>query len=88
METTRLSSKGQIILPKSVRDARRWGVGTEFVVENTAEGVLLRPIKRLEPTRLGEVAGRLATGRRPKSLKEMEAAIEAELGARRDRGRY
>jgi AbrB family looped-hinge helix DNA binding protein len=88
MQTTRLSSKGQVILPKSIREARRWRVGTEFEVENTAEGVLLRPLKNLEPSRLEEVAGRLATARRPKTLREMEAAIEAELGARRDRGRY
>jgi AbrB family looped-hinge helix DNA binding protein len=45
METTRLSSKGQVILPKSIRDAHRWQPGTEFMVEDTAEGVLLRPAK-------------------------------------------
>ena len=36
METTRLSSKGQIILPKAVRDFHRWGPGTDFVVEDLA----------------------------------------------------
>ncbi|PZN73131.1 MAG: hypothetical protein DM484_23225 [Candidatus Methylumidiphilus alinenensis] len=29
METTRLSSKGQVILPKSVRDAHHWSPGSE-----------------------------------------------------------
>lgn len=34
METTRLSSKGQVILPKSIRDARHWAPGAEFEIEN------------------------------------------------------
>jgi AbrB family looped-hinge helix DNA binding protein len=32
MTTTRLSSKGQLVLPKSVRDARGWEGGTVFDV--------------------------------------------------------
>ena len=88
METTRLSSKGQVILPKSVRDAHRWRAGTEFQVESTDDGVLLRPLKRLAPSRLDEVANRLRTSRPAASLAEMDAAIDAEIDARHDRGRY
>jgi AbrB family looped-hinge helix DNA binding protein len=84
LETTRLSSKGQIILTKSVREARHWRAGAEFLVESTDEGVLLRPIKPLSPSRLEEVAGRRPT----RSIAEIDAAIDAEIIARRDRGRY
>ena len=35
METTRLSTKGQIVLPKGIRAARAWEPGTEFTVEET-----------------------------------------------------
>jgi bifunctional DNA-binding transcriptional regulator/antitoxin component of YhaV-PrlF toxin-antitoxin module len=52
METTKLSSKGQIILPVSIRLANQWQAGVEFAVENTAEGVLLRPLNQLRPRRL------------------------------------
>src|SRR3989304_3422712 len=41
METTKLSSKGQVILPRSVRDAHNWPPGTEFAVEAAGDGVLL-----------------------------------------------
>ena len=54
METTRLSSKGQIILPKSVRDARQWKPGA---VEAVKEGVLLRPLKPFPRTKLEDVSG-------------------------------
>jgi AbrB family looped-hinge helix DNA binding protein len=48
METTRISTKGQIILPKSLRVARAWGPGTEFTVEETGNGILLRPTTRFQ----------------------------------------
>ena len=38
METTKLSSKGQVILPVSIRLAKQWRAGVEFAVENTADG--------------------------------------------------
>ena len=48
METTRLSTKGQIILPKGIRVSRAWGPGTEFTVEETGNGILLRPTTRFQ----------------------------------------
>ena len=37
METTKLSSKGQIVLPKSIRNARNLLPGTEFSVEDNGD---------------------------------------------------
>lgn len=88
METTRLSSKGQVILPKPIRDARRWRPGTEFIVEDTADGVLLRPAKPFAPSRLDDVAGSLRYAGKAKTIRQMDAAIRAEVKARRARGRY
>jgi len=88
MEVTRLSTKGQIILPKSVRDARGWTAGTSFIVEEMGEGVLLRPESRFPATRLEEVAGCLRTKRKPATRKQMRAAVAREIVRRHDRGRY
>ncbi len=88
METTRLSSKGQVILPKSIRDAHQWRPGTQFVVEKTADGVLLRPAKPFPPTRIEDVAGCLRYTGKAKTLSQMDAAIGAEVKARHGRGRY
>ncbi|OHC63328.1 MAG: AbrB family transcriptional regulator [Rhodocyclales bacterium GWA2_65_20] len=85
METTSLSSKGQVILPKSVREAHRWTPGTRFVVEDAADGVLLRPIAPFPASSLEEVIGCTGYAGPAKSLEEMEAAIAE--GARASHGR-
>jgi len=78
MERTRLSTKGQVILPKNLRSSHSWGPGTEFTVEERGDGILLRPAARFPETNLEEVAGCLGTGRKPKTLAQMEAAIAQE----------
>jgi AbrB family looped-hinge helix DNA binding protein len=88
VETTRLSTKGQVILPKTVRDAHGWDAGTEFAVEDTPGGVTLRPLKPLPPSRLEDVAGCLRYAGRAKTLQQMEKAIAKGVKERRDRGRY
>ena len=88
MYTTRLSSKGQIILPKAVRDARHWTSGTAFSMELVDDGVLLRPVKPQRTTRLEDVAGSLRVKGPVRSVAEMDQTILAEARRRRDRGRY
>jgi len=88
MDTTRLSSKGQLVLPKSIRDADDWGEGTEFTVERVAEGVLLRPLRPVPPTRLEDVVGSAGYQGPPRSLEQMEPAIRKGVKARRGRGRH
>jgi AbrB family looped-hinge helix DNA binding protein len=88
VDTTRLSTKGQVILPKSIRDSRAWGPGTELIVEETDEGVLLRPVGLFPPTVLEDVAGCLRSRSGRKSLAQMNAAIDREVRRRHDSGRY
>ncbi|HEY3823119.1 MAG TPA: AbrB/MazE/SpoVT family DNA-binding domain-containing protein [Bryobacteraceae bacterium] len=88
METTRLSTKGQIVLPKTLRSSHSWGPGTRFTVEETGDGILLRPAEPLPRTELDDVVGCLRYKRRPKTLAQMDAAIAREVSRRHDRGRY
>ncbi len=88
MDTTRLSSKGQLVLPKAIRDADDWAEGTEFSVERVPEGVLLRPLRTLPVTRLEDVIGCAGYRGRPRSLADMERAIAEGVKAHRGRGRH
>jgi AbrB family looped-hinge helix DNA binding protein len=83
--TTRVSTKGQVILPKAIRQQRRWEPGTRLVVEDTPEGVLLKDAPLFAPTRPEDVYGFLPPTGSPKTLEEMEAGIIAEAKRRHAR---
>ena len=80
--TTTLSTKGQVILPKPIRDALGWDAGARLAVERTSEGVLLKPVAGFRETAPEEVFGCLAFDGAPKSLAEMEAGVMTEARRR------
>lgn len=80
--TIRLSTKGQVILPKSIRQRRQWDAGTRLTIEETAEGVLLKAAPIFDPASPDEVFGSLKVSGPPKTLEEMDAGILAEARRR------
>jgi AbrB family looped-hinge helix DNA binding protein len=64
--TTTLSSKFQISIPKSVRDAQRWKAGQEFVFIPKGHGVLMMPVPEKD-----ELAG-LAKGARRTGFRDRD----------------
>lgn len=76
VETTRLSSKGQVIIPKSIRDAHHWDAGIELQVIEVEQGILLKPKSLFEKTSLSEVAGCLKYHGKAKTLDEIETALK------------
>ena len=83
METTKLSSKGQVVLPRAIRSAKAWHAGQELAVEVTAEGVLLKPLKPFAPTTLEEVVGCVEYKGPRKSIEDMDAGVAAEACKRK-----
>jgi len=88
MHKTKLSSKGQIILPKSIRDSRAWETGMEFTVEPAGNGVLLRPTGTFPTTDLDDVAACLKPTRKSVVTTRTRQAIDRQVQRRHDRGRY
>ena len=91
MQTTTLSSKGQVIIPKTLRAALRWAPGTQLEVHDTPDGVLLRPAaletKASLPEGLAAIRRRVAYTGPTVSLEDMDAAVlrlaaQAAQGAR------
>lgn len=82
MKTVRLSSKGQLVLPRALRESHRWETGQEFMVLETDEGVLLKPVSPFTSTRLEDVAGMLEGLVEPRSDQEIEQALEKDVRSR------
>ena len=80
--TTVVSTKGQVILPRAIRDQLHWDAGTRLIVEDTGAGVLLTRAPLFPRTTHEQVRGMLAYKGPPKSLEEMEQAIADEAKQR------
>jgi AbrB family looped-hinge helix DNA binding protein len=77
--TTRLSSKGQVIIPKDVRERHGWTAGTTFTVEERGGDVVLRPRPRPGAKSLKDLIGILKYDGPPKTIEEMDAGIETAI---------
>lgn len=75
METTRLSEKGQIMIPKRARETHDWEAGIEFLVEELEDRVKLKPVKPFKETTIKDVLGCTHHDGPVKTLKDMEVAI-------------
>jgi len=76
MDTTKLSSKGQVIIPKPLRTAHRWEPGQELIVTDTGDGVLLKSKTPFQETSIEKVSSCLQYAGKPKTLDDMEKAIK------------
>ncbi len=76
MLSTKLSSKGQIVIPKIMRRQYDLHAGQKLNVIDTGEGILLQPSGFFHKTNIEEVAGILAYSGEPVSLEEMQTAIK------------
>ena len=85
---TKISTKGQVVLPKAIREKRRWKAGTRLTVEERPDGVLLKPVEKKKKLTIDDWAGILKYKGPPHTIEEMNAAIEKEVQRRHARGRY
>jgi len=86
VETTKLSSKGQVVIPKSLRNTHHWEAGLELMVIDTGDGLLLKPRAPFATTELAEVAGLFKGKVPPRTDEDIDAAL-LEDARRRWRGR-
>ncbi|MCF6314423.1 MAG: AbrB/MazE/SpoVT family DNA-binding domain-containing protein [Verrucomicrobiales bacterium] len=76
MAVATLTSKGQVTIPKSVRDALQLQSGCKIEISVTSEGeALIRPISRTSEEVFGRLRDRNKSTRQVVSIEEMDEAI-------------
>ena len=76
MYSTKLSSKGQVIIPKNFRSSYHWETGQELIVIDTGDGLLLKTKTPFSESNINEVAGSLKYTGTAKTIEEMEEAVD------------
>ncbi len=85
METVKLSSRGQIVIPKEVRETAHLTEGMEFAVVYVDGQIRLTPVPMVKPTTHAETAGCLyRPGRQAMSDAQQKTAIGHMLKGRDD----
>ncbi len=76
----KISSKGQLVLPKAVRDAHGLVPGSVVEVESVGDTIVLKPRTRVARKKytLDEVAGFLKYDGPPVTIEDMNRGIEEE----------
>lgn len=84
----KISSKGQLVVPKEIRDAHGWGVGTELEFGDNGDEVVLRAVERADARfpriSMEELLSRAVNVDRFPTDKEMEETVLAEAARRFD----
>ena len=75
METVRLSSKGQFVIPKAIRDRHHWAVGMEFVVVDRGAELVLTPAKAFPAAELESPEAPSVYHGPPLSLDDLDRAV-------------
>lgn len=69
--TITISSKGQIVIPKEIREALHWEPGMRLTLVSTATGVTIRPLPQKSGRRLEDLIGMLKHDGTPLSTEEL-----------------
>jgi AbrB family looped-hinge helix DNA binding protein len=78
MNTVKLSSKGQFILPKAIRDRHHWETGTEFIIIDRGEDLVIKPSCVFPVTKLESPETPSVYNGRPLSVQDMDTAVLTE----------
>ena len=73
--SVRLSTKGQLVIPREIRDRHGWSEGVELVLADQDDSVVLRSVRRVPETTLEDLVGCTGYKGPALTLEEMEAGI-------------
>ena len=82
METSKVSSKWQVVIPRAVRETERIRVGSQVAFELTAHGIVLRPVGAGRQITAEQGYGVIRTKRRPANDGDIRRAVRAAAAAK------
>lgn len=74
--TLTLSSKGQIVIPKEIRDQLHWHTGTQITLLAGTSGVTLRSVPKKKGRRFEDLIGMLKHDGPPLSTEDLCAPVD------------
>jgi AbrB family looped-hinge helix DNA binding protein len=77
-----MSTKGQVVIPKDVRDSHHWEPGQKLILIDTEDGIVLKDASPYKKRDVDDVAGCLQHSGRTKSIEEMEDGIKRAVRGR------
>jgi len=73
-----LSTKGQVVIPKKVRDALNWKAGTDLILVMTSNGVILQAAPKKTGDNLAKLRGFLNYEGEPVELETLCEPVDYE----------
>lgn len=80
MEKVVLADSNRLVLPQSVLAVHQWNEGMEFLLWDTGQELILKPVKKFPPSQLELPDTPSVYAGKPLSLEEMERAVSIEAG--------
>ena len=74
--TITLSSKGQVVIPKEIRDELHWDAGTELTLVSNASGVTIKAMPKKTGRNLADLIGMLKHDGPPLTTEELCRPVE------------
>jgi AbrB family looped-hinge helix DNA binding protein len=81
MTTITLSSKGQVVIPKEIRDELHWVAGTRITLVSSASGVMLKAVPKKTGRRFENLIGMLKHEGPPLSIEELCQPVDYDAGS-------
>ena len=74
--TITLSSKGQVVIPKQIREELHWEAGTELTLVSNASGVTIKAMPKKTGRNLADLIGMLKHDGPPLATEELCRPVE------------
>jgi len=84
MKAVALSSKGQLIVPKTIRNRHNWKTGTRLLVIDRGNEVVIKSSAPFEATSFESPDSPSVYQGQPLTLDDMERAVADEAGSKND----